>query len=73
MKEEDSNNVPIIFLRREGMAKALSISARSLDDLTKSKLIPCVKLGSKVVLYDPKEVEAAIRSMNGRDFRIQPK
>lgn len=41
------------------MAAALSISWRHLQNLTKKRAIPCVRLGYRV-LYDPVQVHAAI-------------
>jgi hypothetical protein len=51
----------LLALRPRGAAKALSISARLLWELTKNRQIPCVRIGSgkrKTVLYPVAELQA---------------
>ncbi len=48
-----------ILLNEKEMAQLLSISWRGLQEYRKRRLIPCVKLGRRV-LYRPADVERAL-------------
>jgi len=43
------------------IAKALSLSTRSIDNLVSSGRIPVVRVGTRV-LFDPEEITAALKS-----------
>jgi hypothetical protein len=56
-----TNVPPPLALRPREAAKALSISPRLLWQLTKDKIVPCVRVGSgkrKTVLYPLTELQA---------------
>jgi len=50
---------------RRRVAKFLGICQRKLHDLTKAGVIRCVRLGRRV-LYDPDEVKACIKRLQGQ-------
>jgi excisionase family DNA binding protein len=47
------------LIKVQEQAKLLGISTRHLHDITKQRLVPCVRLG-RAVRYNPAQVAAAI-------------
>jgi excisionase family DNA binding protein len=56
------NNVGLLLWDKRETAKALSISVRHLEDLTKEGVIKAVRLGRRA-LYDPADLRAAIETL----------
>jgi excisionase family DNA binding protein len=56
------------YLRRKQMAKHLSVSERHLSDLVSRRIIPCIKLGHRTVLFDPTKVEQALNRFEQREM-----
>ena len=48
------------LLNRRQLATALQLSERTLFDLTKSNVIPSIRIGSRIVRYDLDNVRAAL-------------
>lgn len=48
------------YLRRAGAAKYLGISERCVSDWQKRRIIPFVKVGRKVILFDPAALDKAV-------------
>lgn len=48
------------LLRRKGMAREISLSERHLSELVKRRVIPCIRLGHRCVLFDPIKVRQAL-------------
>lgn len=49
-----------LYLRRDPMAAAISITPRYLSMLTARGAVPCVRLGKRCVLYRVSDVERAL-------------
>ena len=56
------NNAGLLLWDKRQTAKALSISVRHLEDLTKEGVIKAVRLGRRA-LYDPADLRATIESL----------
>jgi DNA-binding transcriptional MerR regulator len=54
------------FVREPEMAKALSVSQRTLREWRSIRLIPFLKI-NRVVMYDPERVRAAIQRFERRE------
>jgi hypothetical protein len=55
-----------ILVRPRDAARALAISERKLWDLTKLKIIPCVRIG-RAVRYSPLDLQAWIETQKRSD------
>jgi hypothetical protein len=55
------NAQPPLAVRRRDAARMLSISDRTLWDLTRAQIVPCIRVGTgkrKMVLYSVKDLQA---------------
>ena len=59
-------NDPALLKRRQ-LAKALSVSARSIDNWQRAKKIPFIKISPRCVLFDLATVLAALRKFEVRE------
>jgi hypothetical protein len=55
------------LLTESEQAELLTCSVRHLQNLRRTKLIPYVRLGPRLVRYDPTEVERAIQKLTIRE------
>jgi hypothetical protein len=51
------------YLRRQGAARYLSISVRTLCDLQSKRLVPFSKLGAKTCLFKIADLDAFVASL----------
>lgn len=56
------------FMRRKQMARYLGVSERHLSDLVARRIIPCLRLGHRTVLFDPAKVERALERFEQREI-----
>jgi hypothetical protein len=59
------------LISRKKTAEALSISVRLLDELTKNRVIPCVRIG-RSVKYDVTDLQAFIDTRKSECNHGQP-
>jgi len=57
----------LALLKRRELATKLSLSPRSVDNLTAKKLIPCLKLSARCVRFDLRAVLAALKRFEIRE------
>ncbi len=60
----DSKPAPLLWTAGEA-AERLQISVRTLQQRTREGLIPCVRLGPKLVRYDPAALQRWIEAQRG--------
>jgi excisionase family DNA binding protein len=63
-----ASSLPARKITRHELAAHCGLSLRTIDELTRNRVLPFLKIG-KAVRYDLMEVEAALRER----FHVQPK
>jgi hypothetical protein len=56
------------YFRRKEAAKFLSISERHLATLVSRRVIPCIRLGHRCVLFDPVRIYEALSRFEEREI-----
>lgn len=60
------------YFRRKEAAKFLNMSERHLATLVSRRIIPCIRLGHRCVLFDPARVREALARFEEREIGGQP-
>ena len=67
-QDERAAGLPSGYLRKGPMAQHLGITLRCLTNWMRMRIVPYHKLGKRVVLFRPKDVDAAIERYRIRDI-----
>lgn len=55
-----TNANPQGYLRRKEAAEFLGISERHLATLVRRRIVPCIRLGHRCVLFEPEKIRRAL-------------
>ena len=68
MKRQMTNDEQVDdFLTKEGVAKLLQVSTRTIDNLMAKKVIPFLKLGHRTVRFRRQDVAVALGRLNRKE------